>query len=199
MSLTVGVVAGGPEGMTEEVRSIILRLREELADTSIDGWDVNLVFFLPGTVRALDFDGVRVGRMSRQRRLIKVDIAVSDPKLPAPQLQEILRAAVQDGLGVARLRLGTETSRRRNAIHLAAAASSSQTATATILPLTLDQCDALRIHLERVAEVSTREYGGGECTLVVEQPADALRAHVVEWLAAHALEGVSVQVEDDFD
>lgn len=97
--LSVGVVLGGPtrslwEAPLERLMSRVSELRQGV-ESSLN---VNVVFQVPGSVLAPDFQGVRTGRYSRRNRHLMVQVALPSavPDDPDGYLRTTLLAAVDE-------------------------------------------------------------------------------------------------------
>jgi len=81
--IALGVDVGGTElirsqidcALMQTARSLI-RLRPTFADGEVPS--VNVVFYLPGSVHSPDWEGLRVERFTRKKKLILISVAVPE-------------------------------------------------------------------------------------------------------------------------
>ena len=78
MSITVGIVHGGPEGPRGWIHGAILEMRSALGEVNTGAANINLVYVLHGSLRQPDFAGVKIGTVDRKRHGIQMMIAVPD-------------------------------------------------------------------------------------------------------------------------
>jgi hypothetical protein len=103
MSLSIGIVLGGPEVARSPLDALLTRLARSLRDIQASephegGPELNLVFYVPGSQFSPDFSGVRISTFSRRAKTLMVQIAVSEGQVRAPALEDILsscKAAVE--------------------------------------------------------------------------------------------------------
>lgn len=55
-------------------------------------FDLNLVFYVPGSKFSPDFSGVRISTFSRRAKTLMVQIAVSEAHVRAPDIEDFLKS-----------------------------------------------------------------------------------------------------------
>jgi len=104
--IAVGVDVGGTElvrsridcALMQAARSLI-RLRPTFADGEVPS--VNVVFHLPGSVHSPDWEGLRVERFTRKKKLMLISVAVPEEIVHSDQALEFVIQSLHTANGLA--------------------------------------------------------------------------------------------------
>jgi hypothetical protein len=72
----VGMVLGGPESLPPDLAAALADVQDRITQIDTGPGSLDLVFVIGGSLRDADFDGVRVGRLSRSRKIVQVQAAI---------------------------------------------------------------------------------------------------------------------------
>jgi hypothetical protein len=97
----VGLVTYGSTLATQATARDISKLRDMLAGTDAGPSSIDIVYVLGGRLQDVDFDGIRVGRLSKARQMIQVQIGMSRDTLATAHGPELIT-----GLAIQAIRVG---------------------------------------------------------------------------------------------
>jgi hypothetical protein len=100
-ALSIGVIFGGPGSQSAWEESVVALVRQvaALSDGVESTFNLNVVFFVPGSVSAPDFEGARTARFRRKDCHLLVQVALP-ADAPLDQVS-YLRGAVQGAVSEA--------------------------------------------------------------------------------------------------
>jgi hypothetical protein len=104
--ILIGNVFRGPEHQASKTKRLLSKLMElsmelrglfEVGDCPA----VNVVFYVPGSLGAFDWDGIRDAKFSKQQKLLMVQVAVPANMIDSPSLKDELIESLHGANAVA--------------------------------------------------------------------------------------------------
>lgn len=105
VALYVSAIIGGPELSKALIADVLARV---FSEERIDGGtNLDIVFHVPGSAFAPEFEGLRTGRLSRQENILQVQVAVppSVVRMPRKEIIDFVFDSLRQAIQLARVKL----------------------------------------------------------------------------------------------